>query len=77
MVLAFQAILSNDIWLIDMNPKGKSSNLAPFSYFNVVNHDPPIFIFGFSGGLDRPKDTLRNLVDTKECTNTFHEKSDL
>jgi hypothetical protein len=47
---------------------GKSSNLAPFSYFNVINHDPPLFIFGFAGGLNRPKDSLRNLIDTKECT---------
>ena len=47
---------------------GKSRNLAPFSYFNVINHDPPLFIFGFAGGLDNPKDTLRNLTDTGECT---------
>jgi flavin reductase (DIM6/NTAB) family NADH-FMN oxidoreductase RutF len=47
---------------------GKSSNLAPFSYFNVINHDPPLFIFGFAGGLDRPKDTLKNLLDSGECT---------
>ncbi|KAF2431578.1 hypothetical protein EJ08DRAFT_669941 [Tothia fuscella] len=46
---------------------GKSTNLAPFSYFNVINHDPPLFIFGFSGGLDRAKDSLKNLIDTKEC----------
>jgi flavin reductase (DIM6/NTAB) family NADH-FMN oxidoreductase RutF len=44
-----------------------STNLAPFSYTQVVNHDPPIFIVGFSGGLDNAKDSLRNLLDTKEC----------
>ncbi|KAF2641920.1 hypothetical protein P280DRAFT_449248 [Massarina eburnea CBS 473.64] len=47
---------------------GKSTNLAPFSYFNLINHDPPLFILGFSGGLDAAKDTLANLVATKECT---------
>jgi flavin reductase (DIM6/NTAB) family NADH-FMN oxidoreductase RutF len=45
----------------------QSTNLAPFSYFNIVNHDPPIFVLGFSGGMDRAKDTLRNLVATEEC----------
>lgn len=47
---------------------GKSTNLAPFSYFNLMNHDPPIFVLGFAGGMDKAKDTLKNLVDTKECT---------
>ncbi|TVY82919.1 Uncharacterized protein LSUE1_G002263 [Lachnellula suecica] len=42
-------------------------NLAPFSYFQVVDHDPPIFVIGFSGRADRPKDTMRNLVETGEC----------
>ncbi|PVI01223.1 flavo protein-like protein oxygenase [Periconia macrospinosa] len=47
---------------------GESTNLAPFSYFNLINHDPPLFVLGFSGGLDRAKDTLSNLLATKECT---------
>ena len=46
---------------------GQSTNLAPFSYTQVINHDPPIFIVGFAGGFDNAKDTLRNLIDTKEC----------
>ncbi|KAF1844186.1 flavo protein-like protein oxygenase [Cucurbitaria berberidis CBS 394.84] len=46
---------------------GKSTNLAPFSYFNLMSHDPPIFVLGFSGGLDKAKDTLKNLLDTKEA----------
>lgn len=46
---------------------GKSTNLAPFSYFNMVNHDPPMFVLGFAGGMDRAKDTLKNLLDTKEA----------
>jgi flavin reductase (DIM6/NTAB) family NADH-FMN oxidoreductase RutF len=46
---------------------GQSTNLAPFSYFNLVNHDPPIFILGYAGGFDKAKDSLRNLVETKEC----------
>ncbi|KAJ5217933.1 FMN-binding split barrel, partial [Penicillium cinerascens] len=47
---------------------GTSSNLAPFSYSQMVNVDPPIFIVGFttpdSGG---HKDSLRNLLESGEC----------
>lgn len=42
-------------------------NIAPFSYFQVVDHDPPIFVVGFSARESRPKDTLRNLRETEEC----------
>ncbi|KAI3328268.1 hypothetical protein F4824DRAFT_427903 [Ustulina deusta] len=43
-------------------------NLAPFSYFNVVCTDPPIFALGVASPLSRPKDTLRHLVANGECT---------
>jgi len=53
---------------------GKSTNLAPFSYFNVINHDPPLFIFGFAGGFSNAKDSLKNLTDTGEaCINIISE----
>ncbi|KAK6369718.1 hypothetical protein LTS17_009168 [Exophiala oligosperma] len=42
-----------------------SRNLAPFSYTQVVNHDPPIFVVGFAGSGD--KDTLKNLRASGEC----------
>ena len=48
--------------------KGTSTNLAPFSYTQVVNHDPPLFTIGFAGGFSNAKDTLANLAATKECT---------
>ncbi|CUS13341.1 unnamed protein product [Tuber aestivum] len=47
---------------------GLSTNLGPFSYTALVNHDPPIFCIGFSGGVDNPKDSCRNILETKECT---------
>ncbi|PMD42709.1 hypothetical protein L207DRAFT_553682 [Hyaloscypha variabilis F] len=47
--------------------KGGVTNLAPFSYFQVVDHDPPIFVIGFSARAQRPKDSLRNLRETGEC----------
>ncbi|KAL8843261.1 MAG: hypothetical protein Q9176_002214 [Flavoplaca citrina] len=47
---------------------GNSTNLAPFSYTQVIDHDPPLFIIGFAGGFSHAKDTLTNLADTKVCT---------
>lgn len=46
---------------------GTVTNLAPFSYFNLINHDPPLFVVGFSSSVENAKDTLRNLLDSKEC----------
>ncbi|KAK5170841.1 hypothetical protein LTR04_002918 [Oleoguttula sp. CCFEE 6159] len=46
---------------------GKSTNLAPFSYFGLINHDPPIFTIGYAGGFDHAKDSLTNLSETGEC----------
>jgi flavin reductase (DIM6/NTAB) family NADH-FMN oxidoreductase RutF len=34
----------------------------------VFGHDPPIFCIGFSGGIDNPKDTCKNIIETGECT---------
>lgn len=53
---------------------GKTKNLSPFSYFQVVDHDPPMFIVGFSSRPGREKDTFRNIKETKECViNTVSE----
>jgi flavin reductase (DIM6/NTAB) family NADH-FMN oxidoreductase RutF len=46
---------------------GSSTNLAPFSYTQVINHDPPLFIVGYAGGFDKAKDSLRNLSESGEC----------
>ena len=40
---------------------GSSTNLAPFSYTNVVNHDPPVFTIGYAGSFENGKDSIRNL----------------
>ncbi|TVY82500.1 Uncharacterized protein LSUE1_G002474 [Lachnellula suecica] len=46
---------------------GTSTNLAPFSYFQMVCSDPPMFTVGYVGGLDNAKDSLKNLMETGEC----------
>ncbi|PGH28247.1 hypothetical protein AJ80_00138 [Polytolypa hystricis UAMH7299] len=53
---------------------GTSTNLAPFSFTQMVNYDPPIIIVGFAGNQNPPKDSIRNLVETGECViNTISE----
>lgn len=41
--------------------------MAPYSYTQVVNHDPPIFIISHAGGVDNAKDSFKNLMETGEC----------
>ncbi|KAH7303849.1 flavoprotein oxygenase [Stachybotrys elegans] len=43
---------------------GKTRNLAPFSYFQCVIADPPLYSLAFAG--EHPNDTLRNILDTGE-----------
>ncbi|KAL8872269.1 MAG: hypothetical protein Q9174_002074 [Haloplaca sp. 1 TL-2023] len=67
--LLISAIIPRPIGFISTRSEdGKSTNLAPFSYTQVINHDPPLFTVGFAGGFSNAKDTLANLAATKECT---------
>ncbi|CAK0787301.1 hypothetical protein CVIRNUC_010519 [Coccomyxa viridis] len=46
-------------------------NLSPYSYFNVMSHDPPYVCIGGCATSGRPskmKDTQQNLLETKEFT---------
>ncbi|PSR75282.1 hypothetical protein BD289DRAFT_447860 [Coniella lustricola] len=55
----------------DAKQMNATTNLAPFSYFQMVNHDPPLFIIGFASSLEKAeaaKHTLHNLHETGECT---------
>jgi flavin reductase (DIM6/NTAB) family NADH-FMN oxidoreductase RutF len=66
--LLISGIIPRPIGFLSTQSKdGSTTNLAPFSYTQLVNHDPPIFCVGFSGGFDNAKDTLKNLIDTGEC----------
>ncbi|KAI5238241.1 hypothetical protein E4T42_09034 [Aureobasidium subglaciale] len=65
--LLVSGIAPRPIGLVSTISKEGKLNLAPFSYFQVVDHDPPVFVIGFSGRAGRPKDTLRNLEETGEC----------
>lgn len=66
--LLISAIIPRPIGFVSTrSADGSSTNLAPFSYTQVINHDPPLFIIGYAGGFDAAKDSLRNLRDSGEC----------
>ncbi|TKA70338.1 hypothetical protein B0A55_07421 [Friedmanniomyces simplex] len=66
--LLISAIIPRPIGFLSTRSKdGSSTNLAPFSYTQLVNHDPPVFIVGFAGGYKQAKDSLKNLMDSGEC----------
>ncbi|KAF2166618.1 hypothetical protein M409DRAFT_66616 [Zasmidium cellare ATCC 36951] len=65
--LLISGIVPRPIGLTSTLSKDGKPNLAPFSYFQVVDHDPPVFVIGFSGRASGPKDTLKNLEETGEC----------
>lgn len=65
--LLISGVAPRPIGLTSTVSKDGHKNLAPFSYFQVVDHDPPMFIIGFSSRPGREKDTYRNLKETGEC----------
>ncbi|KAL7272658.1 hypothetical protein RUND412_004530 [Rhizina undulata] len=66
--LLISGVIPRPIGFVSTLSKDGIANLAPFSYTTIVNHDPPIFCIGFSGGKGNPKDTCKNLLETGECT---------
>jgi flavin reductase (DIM6/NTAB) family NADH-FMN oxidoreductase RutF len=50
--------------------KDGKPNLAPFSFFNAFGVNPPIICFSpaFAGRTGKAKDTLLNILETRECT---------
>lgn len=65
--LLISAITPRPIAFLSTRAADGSTNLAPFSYFSLAGHDPPLFTVSFSSPLDGAKDSLRNLVESREC----------
>ena len=70
-------------WISSIDKKG-IANLAPYSYFNAVSDDPPQVMFssGASDNFSQKKDTLSNILATKEfvvnfATSTTRKKMNL
>lgn len=64
--LATGLIVPRPIGWIGSISSGGVPNLAPFSFFNVVSGNPPVFVF--SPGRSGRKDTLTNVRETGEFT---------
>jgi flavin reductase (DIM6/NTAB) family NADH-FMN oxidoreductase RutF len=52
-------------WISTVSENG-INNLAPFSYFNAVGDDPPHIMFSTGRGHNTNKDTLNNVLETKQ-----------
>ncbi|EGV66714.1 hypothetical protein PSN45_002666 [Yamadazyma tenuis] len=67
--LLVSAVTPRPIGFVSTISANGDRNLAPFSFFSTAHYDPPIFTVGFcnnQGGAQ--KDTLVNILQTKECT---------
>ena len=52
-------------WIATIDDSG-TNNLAPFSYFNMVGDDPPHVMFSTQRLNNSNKDTLNNVLSTKQ-----------
>lgn len=52
-------------WISTIDENG-INNLAPFSYFNMIGDDPPHVMFSTRRDNDTNKDTLNNVLTTKQ-----------
>ena len=66
--LMISGISPRPIAFVSSQSKDGRDNLAPFSYFNAFGSNPPIIGFSpaNSGRTGKKKDTLLNIIDTKE-----------
>lgn len=52
-------------WISSRGNNG-SVNLAPYSYFNAISEQPPMVMFSSAPGGDTSKDSIRNVLETRE-----------
>ena len=52
-------------WISSRGNDG-SVNLAPYSYFNAIAEQPPMVMFSSAPSGNTSKDSLRNVLETKE-----------
>lgn len=60
------AIIPRPIGWVSTIDENGINNLAPFSYFNMVGDDPPHVMFSTRRDNDTNKDTLNNILATKQ-----------
>ncbi|QVQ25445.1 flavin reductase family protein [Achromobacter deleyi] len=54
-------------WIVSRDAKG-ATNVAPFSFFNLMSGDPPLICVGIGLRDGAPKDTARNIAERGEFT---------
>ena len=65
--LMISAVVPRPIAFVSTQSADGSFNLAPFSYFGAMSHDPPIVVFSCCPRGGKPKDTLANAKASGEC----------
>jgi len=60
------AVVPRPIAFVSTLSAGGVANLAPFSYFNLVATKPPLVAIAIADRADDPKDTLRNIRESRE-----------
>lgn len=65
--LTISAVVPRPVAFVSSRSAAGINNLAPFSYFNAVAHDPPTLCIGICKNRDGSnKDTLNNIEETGE-----------
>ena len=66
--LLIGSVVPRPIAFVSTMSREGALNLAPFSFFTVASANPPVLCFSASRrtGAEPRKDTLRNILDTKE-----------
>ena len=76
--LMISTVIPRPIALVSSLDEKGVINCAPFSYFNMVSHDPPLVVIGccINGRTKMKKDTLNNIEGTG-CLLTFARSTPL
>ncbi|CAI5459215.1 unnamed protein product [Closterium sp. Yama58-4] len=64
--LVISTVVPRPIAFISTVSKTGVGNLAPYSYFNAVAHNPPMLAIGHCWSNGKSKDSLTNILDTRE-----------
>lgn len=66
--LLISSVVPRPIALVTSKNREGIVNCAPFSYFNLLSHDPPVLSLGITHNSRNPaqpkKDTLRNIEES-------------
>ncbi|MEO5989903.1 MAG: flavin reductase family protein [Candidatus Eisenbacteria bacterium] len=60
------AVVPRPIAFVSTRSVDGHMNVAPFSFFNAITSEPPIVMLAINDRADDPKDTLRNIRETRE-----------